>query len=623
MTACVSVATAVALWLLLPEALALPSPAQLREVNDALRKSETKFRLLAEQLTERNADLELSRQHFDAAVDNMSQGLIFFGRDLKIIFCNQRFREIYQLSREDTRPGTSLSSILEHRIGNGTFLDVTLANFFSRRETVFRAGRFHDITDELCDGRTISINGQSLPDGSWVTTHEDITQRRRAEATVLFLARYDLLTHLSNRVMFNERLDQALLAVDQGNGCAVLCVDLDRFKLINDTLGHAVGDGLLQAVAEMLRTFVQEVDTVARLGGDEFAIIQRDVTKPEDAEFLAQRIIEAFEKPFDVDGHQLTIGTSVGVALAPGDGTSSATLLKNADMALYLAKAESRGTVRFFEPEMDARIQLRRALEMDLRAAVARDEFEIHYQPIVNLASGRVSGFEALLRWNHPVRGLVSPAEFIPLAEETGMIVAIGSWVLRTACIEAQTWPAAINLAVNLSPIQFQKGDVMSAVTAALDASCLRPERLELEITESVLMQDSIATLTILHRFRSMGIAVALDDFGTGYSSLSYLRRFPFDKIKIDQCFVHDILHRHEAMSIVRAVTHLGHDLRMRTTAEGVETQEQLDMLRDEGCTEAQGHLFSRPKPASEVPSMIESGCRAAISSRPGQSPMV
>ena len=329
--------------------------------------------------------------------------------------------------------------------------------------------------------------------------------------------------------------------------------------------------------------------------------------RPEDAELLANRIITAFADPFDIDGHQIVIGTSVGVAVAPGDGTCPENLLKNADIALYLAKTEGRGTVRFFEPEMDARIQLRRMLELDLRGAVVRNEFEVYYQPLIDLSAGTVTGFEALLSWNHPVRGLVSPAEFIPLAEETGIIMTIGEWVLRTACSEATKWPGAITLAVNLSPIQFKKGDLVSVVQAALDASGLRPDRLELEITELVLLQDTVGTMTALHELRAMGIAVALDDFGTGYSSLSYLRSFPFDKIKIDQSFVRDLV---KAMgkrwSIVRAVTGLGHSLRMKTTAEGVETLEQLDKLRGEGCTEVQGYFFSRPQPASELPSLIE-----------------
>jgi diguanylate cyclase (GGDEF)-like protein len=386
----------------------------------------------------------------------------------------------------------------------------------------------------------------------------------------------------------------------------VLCLDLDRFKLINDTLGHQIGDGLLQAVADRLQACVRETDTVARLGGDEFVIVQSAIERPEDAELLATRIITIFGVPFEIDGHTIVAGTSVGVAVAPDDGTSPATLLKNADIALYLAKTEGRSKVRFFEPEMDASIQLRRMLEQDLSGALRRNEFELYYQPSVNLATDMITGFEALLRWHHPVRGTVSPAEFIPLAEETGIIVSIGEWVLRTACFEAESWPGDICVAVNLSSVQFKKGNIVAVVRAALAASGLRPGRLELEITESLLLQENTGTLAALREFRTMGIAIALDDFGTGYSSLSYLRSFPFDKIKIDQSFVRDLVKDKEAMSIIRAVTGLGHSLRIKTTAEGVETQEQLDKLRAEGCNEVQGYFISHPKSASELPALIK-----------------
>jgi diguanylate cyclase (GGDEF)-like protein len=445
-----------------------------------------------------------------------------------------------------------------------------------------------------------------MPDGGWVATHEDVTERQRAEASIAFMAQHDALTRLANRVLFQDRLEQAIAMAGRGSEFAVIYLDLDHFKPVNDTLGHAVGDGLLQAVANRLQACVREGDTVARLGGDEFAIIQLAIGQPYHAELLTSRVIETFLEPFNVQGHQIAVGISIGVALAPGDGAAAETLLRNADIALYLAKTEGRGTVRFFEPEMDAHIQLRRSLELDLRDAIVRNEFELYYQPLVNVASGNVTGFEALLRWHHPVRGLVSPADFIPVAEETGLIVAIGEWVLRMACFEAENWPAEISIAVNLSPVQFKAGDLVTTVRAALAASGLRPDRLELEITESVLLHDSVGTLAALHQLRAMGITVALDDFGTGYSSLSYLRSFPFDKIKIDQSFVHNLVDNKESMLIIRAVTGLGHSLCMKTTAEGVETQEQLDKLRQEGCTEVQGYLFSRPRPARELAVLIE-----------------
>jgi predicted signal transduction protein with EAL and GGDEF domain len=350
---------------------------------------------------------------------------------------------------------------------------------------------------------------------------------------------------------------------------------------------------------------------VARLGGDEFAIIQLDVGQPEHAQLLVRRIIDAFHEPFDIEGHQIGIGISIGVAVAPGDGASSEALLKNADIALYHAKTEGRGGARFFEPEMDARIQIRRTREMDLRSAILGDQFELHYQPSINLIEGEVTRFEALLRWHRPGYGMMAPTDFIPVAEETGLIVAIGEWVLRSACFEAENWPANISVAVNLSPVQFEKGDIVATVRAALEASGLPPGRLELEITESVLLRDTAGTLAALHQLRAMGITVALDDFGTGYSSLSYLRSFPFDKIKIDQSFVRDLATNKESMSIIRAVTGLGHSLNIKTTAEGVETPEQLNMLREHGCTEAQGYLFSRPVPASQVAGLLSKSVHA------------
>jgi predicted signal transduction protein with EAL and GGDEF domain len=345
---------------------------------------------------------------------------------------------------------------------------------------------------------------------------------------------------------------------------------------------------------------------VARLGGDEFAIIQLGVRQPDDAEVLAARIVAAFLEPFEVGGHQVVSGVSIGVTVAPGDSASYETLMRDADIALYLAKTEGGGAARFFEPAMDTRIHVRRLLELDLQGALSRNEFELFYQPLISLITNRISGFEALLRWHHPVRGLVSPMDFIPVAEETGLIVAIGEWAMHAACFEAENWPTEIAVAVNLSPVQFTKGDLVGTVQAALTASGLRADRLELEITESVFLRDSVGTLTALHQLRAMGIGVALDDFGTGYSSLSYLHSYPFSKIKIDQSFVRNLMTSKESMSIVRAVIGLGKSLGIKTIAEGVETLEQLNKLRDKGCDEVQGYFFSRPRPPREIPPLIE-----------------
>jgi diguanylate cyclase (GGDEF)-like protein len=557
-------------------------------------------------LAHANLELELGHRQIDGVLGNITHGVCLFDGAQRLLVWNRRYVEIYNLPPEAARIGRSLKEIAEYRFAAGTTTDMTTSDYLAWRDELGAAAQPSSRVVTLKNGRIVVIHYQPMPDGGWVATHEDVTERQRAEASIAFMAQHDALTRLANRVLFQDRLEQAIAMVGRGSEFAVIYLDLDHFKPVNDTLGHAVGDALLQAVANRLQACVREGDTVARLGGDEFGIIQLAIGQPYHAELLTSRVIETFLDPFNVQGHQIAVGISIGVALAPGDGAAAETLLRNADIALYLAKTEGRGTVRFFEPEMDAHIQLRRSLELDLRGAIVRNEFELYYQPLINVASDNVTGFEALLRWHHPVRGLVAPADFIPVAEETGLIVAIGEWVLRMACFEAENWPAEISIAVNLSPVQFKAGDLVTTVRAALAASGLRPDRLELEITESVLLHDSVGTLAALHQLRAMGIAIALDDFGTGYSSLSYLRSFPFDKIKIDQSFVHNLVDNKESMLIIRAVTGLGHSLCMKTTAEGVETQEQLDKLREEGCTEVQGYLFGRPRPARELAVLID-----------------
>jgi diguanylate cyclase (GGDEF)-like protein len=381
----------------------------------------------------------------------------------------------------------------------------------------------------------------------------------------------------------------------------VLCLDLDQFKSVNDALGHPIGDELLKLVAERLRGCTREPDTVARLGGDEFAVIMTQMEKPTDAAALSKRIRESIIKPYQIDGHQIVTDISIGISVAPFDALESDPLLRNADMALYGAKADGRGTYRFFEPEMNTRMKARRELEMDLRRALVGKEFELHYQPLVSLQSNAVNCFEALLRWNHPKRGLVPPADFIPLAEETGLIIPLGEWVLKAACYEAVDWPEHIKIAVNLSPAQLNNRNLLNMVKGALAETGMTPHKLQLEITETVLLQNTFATLATLHELRKLGVQIALDDFGTGYSSLSYLRSFPFDKIKIDRSFIQDLSNGAEPAAIVQAVTNLAKCLHMTSTAEGVETQQQLEMLQAIGCTEMQGYLFSRARPASEI----------------------
>ena len=482
---------------------------------------------------------------------------------------------------------------------------MTKDDYLERRRVLLQARRPVQIVDELRDGRTVSQRFQPFSNGGWVTTHEDITDRRHAETAMAFMARHDALTKLPNRTLFHERLTQAIATARRRDSCALLCLNLDGFKAVNDTLGHLVGDALLQAVANRLSATIREVDTVARLGGDEFAIIQVGLDSPDQAAALAERTMAVIARPYEIGGSRIIIGASVGVSIAPADGTSHEVLLRNADIALYLAKTEGRGTCRLFEPEMDARVQGRRQIELDLRDALAMGAFELHYQPIVDLQFGATVGFEALIRWNHPVRGLISPADFIPIAEDTGMIVPIGSWVLQQACREATSWPPDIGIAVNLSAVQFRGGRLTETVREALEASGLAPNRLELEITESVLLQHSDEGLAVLHQLRALGVRIALDDFGTGYSSLSYLRGFPFDKLKIDRSFIGDIAINRDSQVIVAAIIGLAEGLGMTVTAEGVETAEQLDRLHDHGCTQVQGELFSRPVPAANVPALI------------------
>jgi diguanylate cyclase (GGDEF)-like protein len=428
-----------------------------------------------------------------------------------------------------------------------------------------------------------------------------LAEQRRSEAQITHLAHHDSLTGLANRILLRTRLDEAVARAQRGDACAVLCLDLDHFKDVNDTLGHPVGDRLLQVVTARILAEVRDQDTVARLGGDEFAIVQTGVRHPRGAAMLAQRLVETLGTPFDLDGHHVIVGVSIGIAIAPEDGPDPDQLLRNADMALYRAKAAGRGAFRFFEAEMNDDAQLRRSLQLDLRRAIEAEEFELFYQPQVRLKTRRISGFEALLRWRHPERGLVMPERFIPLAEETGLIIPLGEWALRQACTLAAGWPGREKVAVNLSPVQFASLRLVPAVAEALAQSGLDPARLELEITETVMLRDTTATLATLHRLKALGVSIALDDFGTGYSSLSYLQRFPFDKVKIDKSFVKNLAETRTSGAIVRAIVSLCTALEMTTTAEGVETEAQYLSLAALGCTEAQGYLFSQPCPASDL----------------------
>jgi diguanylate cyclase (GGDEF)-like protein len=538
----------------------------------------------------------------DIALTNMRQGLSMFDAEQRLVMCNDRFVSMYGLPAKLTAPGTPLQQILQYCDADPFAKGVVPAHSLHELPSDIAEGLESVAIGKLKDGRTISVAHQGLSNGGWVSTHEDITERRHIEERISHMAHHDALTDLPNRAMLCQLLEDMVARVRRGECLAVLYLDLDRFKEINDTLGHAVGDALLKAVAARISRCVRETDTVARMGGDEFAVVVPTIDPAVESTALAARIIESISAPFELSRHRVTIGTSIGIALSPNDGVDPDQLLRNADLALCRAKSDGRGTLRFFELEMDQRMQARRAMERDLRKAITDGEFELYYQPIVSLARDCVTGFEALLRWNHPERGRVSPADFIPIAEETGLIVPIGEWVLRRACMEAVSWPKNLTIAVNLSVAQFKSKRLVDAVGEAIRAAGLCPSRLELEITETVLMQDTDAALSVLGKLREIGIRIALDDFGTGYSSLSYLRRFPFDKIKIDRCFISDLTDKaDESLALLRMIANLGLSLGIATTAEGVETKEQLDVVRAEGCAEVQGYYFSAPKPASEI----------------------
>jgi diguanylate cyclase (GGDEF)-like protein/PAS domain S-box-containing protein len=551
---------------------------------------------------QQEANLRETNLRLDAALDNMSQGLCLFDAQNRLEVVNRRFFEIFGLSRDKIQPGTTFRRILELSAARHNQGSKTATQLLAEQAELINRHDSGTHYYELSDGRVIASVYSPTSNGGWVATFEDVTERRMAEAQIIHMARHDALTDLPNRILFREKMEQAL---NRGEKLSVLFVDLDRFKAVNDTLGHPVGDALLCAVTQRLQMAVRGTDTVARLGGDEFAIVQVG-GKPTDASELAARIIDQLSEPFDILGNQVVIGASIGIAIAPTDGKEPDQLLRNADMALYRAKSSGRGSYHFFQPEMDAQMQARHALETDLRKAVTAAEFEVYYQPIVELAGGRITGFEALVRWNHPQRGLVSPANFISVAEEIGLIVPLGDWVLKQACRDAATWPEGLTVAVNLSAVQFRNPSLALSIVSALSASGLDASRLVLEITETVLLQDDRAILDALHQIRALGARISMDDFGTGYSSLSYLRSFPFDKIKIDRSFIQELGRKDDCIAIIRAVTRLGDNLGMITIAEGVETNEQLEILRAEGCTQVQGYLFSAPRPASEIPKLLE-----------------
>ncbi|MFK8253838.1 putative bifunctional diguanylate cyclase/phosphodiesterase [Ancylobacter sp. sgz301288] len=541
-------------------------------------------------------DIKLLAVQFDTALNNMPHGLCMFDERQKFVVANSRFDELLGLPQGEERRGMPAHELMLECLRSGRMSPPAVGRFAPNFLAALAAPRHDPIPLDRADGRMLEVAFQPMETGGCVVLIEDITERRTAEAKIEHLARYDALTGLPNRTSFTEHFEAALANIKPGAARAILFIDLDDFKQVNDTLGHSFGDALLCEVAERLRNSVRDMDLVARFGGDEFVVLQtlRRGKETKDAAALAGRIIETLSRIYDIEGHQIVVGASVGISLAPQDGYNVDHLLKNADMALYRAKADGRGVWRFFERDMDVKAQARRTLELDIRDAVAREEFELHYQPLINLRTGRTTTCEALLRWPHPTRGMVSPGEFIPVAEEMGLIVDIGAWVVREACRECARWPSDVSVAVNLSPLQFRRANVEAMVRDALTASGLPPHRLEIEITETVLLQDTAATRRTLRRLRNLGVRIALDDFGTGYSSLSYLQAFPLNKVKIDRSFLLGVEADRRAMKLLRGVARLSVELGMSVVVEGVETQEQLAFLVSEkSVSEVQGFLFS------------------------------
>lgn len=546
---------------------------------------------------------EVSR-NLDLALSHMSQGLCLFDREERLVLLNARFRQMFALPEGACQAGMSMAAVLGEVFGQAPASHAGLAAELARIRGQFASpeARPSAIALELPrDGRTIAVSHRGLPGGGWVFTMDDITELRQIEGRILHMAHHDALTDLPNRVTFRQRVESLAQQAAPSGLWSVLYLDLDRFKPVNDTLGHAAGDELLKAVAGRIQRLLRKTDIVARIGGDEFVVLQAECRGLADISALAERMIREISRPFKVKGIQVVIGVSIGIAVAPQNGSDAEVLLRNADLALYRAKEEGRSCYRYYEPAMDLIAQQRHELEQNLRRALREDQFELYFQPLVNLDQGSISGFEALIRWNSPARGKVSPGDFIPFAEEVGLMPDIGAWVLRTACREAAGWGAPLKVSVNVSPTQFRRADLIETIRRALKESSLPASRLELELTETAMIGDIDATAAILRSIRELGVEVAMDDFGTGYSSLSFLQSLPFTRIKIDRSFVQNLGSRPEATAIIRAVTGLCSSLNVAATAEGVETEEQVALLRAEKCTDIQGYFVSRPCPAHEV----------------------
>ncbi|MBV9740223.1 MAG: EAL domain-containing protein [Hyphomicrobiales bacterium] len=593
-------AAGTAYWLILAVVI-VPLLLSIKSISGRLRR--TLFDALISA-----RDVALLANRFDTALNNMPLGLMMFDADHSLVVANNRIHGLFGASPDTSRRGASVKALLDESARAQRVAEADVQRLTTGFEERLSRRVETPLTATTEDGRSLSFTFEAMNGGGSVVLIEDVTERRAAEAAIRHLARYDPLTKLPNRTHFREEIMRVLVQThERRERCAILFIDLDQFKQVNDTLGHSQGDELLCAVADRLRTVVRDSDLVARLGGDEFVIVQSPMRRSDQATSLAKRIVSLLNDTFDVDGHQVIIGASVGIAIAPRDGIDADTLLKNADMALYRAKADGRGTWRFFEKDMDIEAKARRSLELDLRNALAAGAFDVFYQPVVNLRTQKIASFEALLRWSHPERGMVSPADFVPVAEEMGIIVEIGNLVLQRACLECMKWPGEVHVAVNISSTQFSRSDVTKAVRHALSISGLPATRLEIEITETTLLQNTHSTRVALETLREMGVRISLDDFGTGYSSLSYLHNFPLDKVKIDRSFLKGIGSSERSLTLLHGVARLSSQLGMTVVMEGVETEEQLQLIAAKpGVDQVQGYLFSPAVPASEVPELLE-----------------
>jgi diguanylate cyclase (GGDEF)-like protein len=580
----------------------IPDLASWDEIGEFAR-SVAVFKAKSIELLHKKAELERLNLQLDVAINNMPLGLSMFDAQDRLLVCNTRYAEMYRLPGELTLPGTVDCAHRDHWNKQGARSQPSEGLARGAEEVATTT----PMMIELADARVIAVSRQPLKGGGWVALHEDVTERHRQEQEIIHLARHDPLTNLANRALFKEQLQQALQRMARGRGFAVLCLDLDRFKAVNDNLGHPIGDALLKQVSERLLSCVRQGDLVARLGGDEFAIIQASARDPNHTESLARRIVETVGKPYHIDGHRIEISTSIGITLAPRDGAQADLLMKQADLALYRSKASGRDGFAFYQPEMNDVVESRRSLESDLRRGLDHDELEVGYQPIVLLENGRIAGFEALPRWTHPSRGMLAGEDLMLLAEEVGLAVEVAEWTLRRSLAQAAQWSQPVKLAVNIVSLQLRR-NLLDLVLQALAASRLPADRLELEISEAVLMQDNQNTLALLHQLRQLGVRIVLDDFGTGYGSLSYLRSFPFDKLKLDRGLMAETARAPDAAALVEAVIGLAAKLGMTTLASGIESTHQLDWMRAHGASQAQGFFFAAAVTADNIEPMLARG---------------